>query len=314
MAWPTNKPDSSKFDNDTDSIKESRPELNTMSEAVNDIVDFIDATGIDGDPHALLIYNRTNSRLEVAGLGPNISVNADSAGRPFIIDSAAGTVSNPLTADLDVDTFSIKTNTNLNQDFKISKLGPGGSLRLEDEGSIAVVVGGTSAAVVNHGITFDCLNARITHFATNVSSQNEILMIANQDSAGSDTGLDKIEITSDQLNIKAGMRYKEQVFQLPYGANLTPDVKTNGNIMEVTLTGNTTFQGFANEEDGQTLTLIIHQDGTGNRTFTEDLDSAGRMLFAGGINTLSTSANAIDIMTISFIGGRYYASLSTNFT
>ena len=61
MAWPTNKPDSSKFDNDTDSIKESRPELNTMSEAVNDIVDFIDATGIDGDPHALLIYNRTNS-------------------------------------------------------------------------------------------------------------------------------------------------------------------------------------------------------------------------------------------------------------
>ena len=40
MAWPTNKPDSSKFDNDTDSIKESRPELNTMSEAVNDIVDF----------------------------------------------------------------------------------------------------------------------------------------------------------------------------------------------------------------------------------------------------------------------------------
>ena len=314
MAWPTNKPDSSKFDNDTDSIKESRPELNTMSEAVNDIVDFIDATGIDGDPHALLLYDRANSRLEVAGLGPNISVNADSAGRPFIIDSAAGTVSNPLTADLDADLFNIKTNTNRGIDFKISKLGGvAGDFRLESE-QTRIVVGGTSAAMVNHGISVDALNVVFDHYAPNVQSENQIKMIANQDSGGSDTNLDKIEIRSDQLNIDAGMRYKEQVFQLPYGANITPDVKTNGNIMEITLTGNTTFQGFANEEDGQTLTLIIHQDSTGNRTFTEDLDSAGRMLFAGGNNTLSTGANAIDIMTISFIGGRYYASLSTNFS
>ena len=314
MAWPTNKPDSSKFDNDTDSIKESRPELNTMSEAVNNIVDFIDATGIDGDPHALLLYNRTNSRLEVAGLGPNISVNADSAGRPFIIDSAAGTVSNPLTADLDVDTFNIKTNTNLNQDFKITKKGPGGNFLLETSRTRLVVAHDTNKPTTNSGISVDALNVVFDHYATNVNSDNKIEMIANQDSAGSDTGLDKIQITSDQFNIFAGMRYKEQVFQLPYGANLTPDVKTNGNIMEVTLTGNTTFQGFANEEDGQTLTLIIHQDGTGNRTFSEDLDSATRMLFAGGSSTLSTSANAIDIMTISFIGGRYYASLSTNFS
>jgi hypothetical protein len=110
------------------------------------------------------------------------------------------------------------------------------------------------------------------------------------------------------------MRYKEQVFELPYGSNLTPDVKTNGNLMEVTLTGNVNFQGFASAENGQSLTLIIKQDGTGNRTFTEDLDSAGRMLFAGGTSTLSTGANAIDIMTISFVGGIYYASLSTNFS
>ena len=64
MAWPTNKPDSNKFSADTDSIKESRPELNTMSQAVNDIVDFIDTTGIDSN--AILIYNKSAGRLEVA--------------------------------------------------------------------------------------------------------------------------------------------------------------------------------------------------------------------------------------------------------
>jgi len=314
MAWPTNKPDSNKFSSDTDSIKESRPELNTMSQAVNDIVDFVDTTGIDNDEFSLLVYNRNTGKLQVASVGTNISVDEDSAGRPFIIDSAAGTVSNPLTADLDTDTFNIKTRTNRGTDFKISKLGGfAGDFRLESE-QTRVIVGGTSAAVLNHGISVDALNIVFDHYATNINSENQIKMIANQDSAGSDTGLDKIEIRSDQLNIDAGIRYKEQVFQLPFGVNLTPDVGQNGNLMEITLTNNTTFDGFANAENGQSLTLIIRQDAVGNRTLTENLDSAGRMLWAGGINTLSTGANAVDVLTVMYVGGIYYASLSTNFS
>lgn len=314
MAWPTNKPDSNKFSADTDSIKESRPELNTMSQAVNDIVDFVDTTGIDNDEFSLLVYNRTNSRLEVASVGPNISVNADSSGRPFIIDSGAGTVTNPLSADLDTATFNIKTGSSRGTDFKITKLGgTTGDLRLESEQN-QIVFGGTSAGVVNHGFAIDAQNFTINHYATNINSSNNLEFRSNMDSAGSTENLDKINLTSDQFNIDAEIKYREQVFDFPYAANITPDVSTNGNIQEITLTGNVNFQGFANAKDGQTLTLIIHQDGTGNRTFSEDLDSAGRMLFAGGTSTLSTGANATDIMTISFIGGIYYASLSTNFS
>jgi hypothetical protein len=33
------------------------------------------------------------------------------------------------------------------------------------------------------------------------------------------------------------------------------------------------------------------------------------MLFAGGSKTLSTAANAVDILTVSYIGTTYYASL-----
>jgi len=87
----------------------------------------------------------------------------------------------------------------------------------------------------------------------------------------------------------------------------------NGNTQRMRLTGNITFTGFTDAREGQTVTLLITQDGTGNRTFTEGLDSAGRMLFAGGVSTLSTAANAIDIMTISYIAGTYFASINKGY-
>lgn len=88
----------------------------------------------------------------------------------------------------------------------------------------------------------------------------------------------------------------------------------NGNTQRMRLTGSITFTGFTDAREGQTVTLLITQDGTGGRTFTEGLDSAGRMLFAGGVNTLSTAANAVDVMTISYIGGTYYGSINKNYS
>jgi hypothetical protein len=88
---------------------------------------------------------------------------------------------------------------------------------------------------------------------------------------------------------------------------------SNGNTQRMRLTGNITFTGFTDAREGQTVTLLITQDGTGNRTFTEGLDSAGRMLFAGGVSTLSTAANSTDIMTISFIAGTYFASINKGY-
>jgi hypothetical protein len=86
MAWPTNKPESTKFDNAADSIAESRAELHTMSQAVNDIVDFVDTTGIAND--SVLKYNASNGRLEV-GLDERVTnpilfgdtITEDSAGQ-----------------------------------------------------------------------------------------------------------------------------------------------------------------------------------------------------------------------------------------
>ena len=81
-TWPTSKPDSTKFDADSDRISTSRPELKTMSDAVNSIVDFIQPSGItDGQ---VLVY--------------------DSATQTMIPGSSNLT---QLTQDLDVNDFKI---------------------------------------------------------------------------------------------------------------------------------------------------------------------------------------------------------------
>ena len=88
---------------------------------------------------------------------------------------------------------------------------------------------------------------------------------------------------------------------------ITPDV-ANGNVQSITLTGNITFNAFGNAEAGQSMTLIIKQSASGGETLTST------MIFAGGTKTLSTAANAIDILSVVYDGTTYYASLSTNFS
>lgn len=87
---------------------------------------------------------------------------------------------------------------------------------------------------------------------------------------------------------------------------ITPDC-ANGTTQKITLTGNITFNAFANPIAGQSMTLIITQSASGNNTLTST------MKFAGASKTLSTGANAIDIMTVFYDGSTYYASLAKGF-
>lgn len=105
----------------------------------------------------------------------------------------------------------------------------------------------------------------------------------------------------------SAINYNEgAIYTVTYGATITPDV-TNGNTQQVTLTGNVTFSAFNSPVAGQSLTLIVKQDATGGRTLTST------MKFAGGTKTLSTAANAVDIISVYYDGTNYWASLGTDF-
>jgi hypothetical protein len=98
----------------------------------------------------------------------------------------------------------------------------------------------------------------------------------------------------------------ETVYALTYASTITPDV-ANGTVQKVTLTGNVTFSAFSNPVAGQSLTLIVTQDGTGSRTLTST------MKFSGAAKTLTTAAGSIDIITVFYDGTTYFASLGKGF-
>lgn len=94
------------------------------------------------------------------------------------------------------------------------------------------------------------------------------------------------------------------------GASITPDFSTGFNFI-VTLAGTPrTLANPTNARDGQSGVIRVIQDGTGSRT----LSFGSNWRWAGGSKTLSTAANAIDI--ISYIvgdGGLIYATLNKAF-
>ncbi len=121
---------------------------------------------------------------------------------------------------------------------------------------------------------------------------------------GANASIDITPNGTGVLNLK-NIEYNEAVFSLgTTSGTITPNV-ANGNIQTITLNGNLTFSAFTSPVSGQTLTLIISTNGT-NRTLTST------MLFAGASKTLSTT-NTVDILTVSYIGTTYYASLAKGF-
>ena len=89
-------------------------------------------------------------------------------------------------------------------------------------------------------------------------------------------------------------------------ATLTPNAAL-GAVQSYTVTGNITFSAFDTPIAGQSITVILTQDATGSRLLTST------MKFAGGSKTLSTAANAVDIISVYYDGTNYWASLSKGF-
>lgn len=88
---------------------------------------------------------------------------------------------------------------------------------------------------------------------------------------------------------------------------------TNGNVFNLTVTGNVTFT-FSGATNGKacSFSLYLKQDATGSRTVTWP----AAVKWSGGAPTLTSTANAVDILVFETLdgGGSWYGSLvGTNF-
>jgi hypothetical protein len=119
---------------------------------------------------------------------------------------------------------------------------------------------------------------------------------------------------SDVLTATAREYTKTQNFNmtaLSDGANISWDLSQN-QVASVTLGGNRTLDAPSNQVAGATYILIVKQDGTGSRTLNT---SASAYKFPGGTEpTLSTGANAVDILTFVSDGSSMFGVAQLNFS
>ena len=129
-----------------------------------------------------------------------------------------------------------------------------------------------------------------------VSAGTGIQVVAVQESNGTN-----YQIINTFTEVVADLGTKSGTF--------TPNRNT-GTIQKLTLTGNITLNVPSNMSAGQSLTLIISQDATGNRVMTPN----NAYKFASGFRDLSTEPTAIDMLNIFTDGTFYYTTLTIGYT
>ncbi len=182
---------------------------------------------------------------------------------------------------------------------------PGDDIKVAGANNITTAVSGptltvtgsmtpTFTSVAASSMAIDSLNLLDNKITTDTSANLEIVP------GGSDVDI--------QGNLRINETYTEDVNALTDSSTITVDCNL-APIHTVTLGGNRSFV-ITNLSTGQTVTLIIKQDGTGSQTGSFGDDSSTAVKFAGGTPTLSTAANAIDVVTIFNTGNEKLGNLA----
>jgi hypothetical protein len=116
-------------------------------------------------------------------------------------------------------------------------------------------------------------------------------------------------IAQSPFTFNAG--YIEKINTLTSSSTITVDCSA-ASIHTVTLGTSTEFN-ISNLPTGGTVTLIITQDGTGNRTATFGTDSSTAVKFQGAVSTLSTIGGRIDVVTIVNDGTNFLGNIAKNY-
>ena len=103
--------------------------------------------------------------------------------------------------------------------------------------------------------------------------------------------------------------YTDSVYNVGTVSGPTIFDRSSGTVQLCTLVGDLEITSIANANNGDNFTIIATQDGVGSRTLT--VPSGYK--FASGINLLSTSPGAVDMINMMFIGTTTYVALTTGY-
>lgn len=298
-TWPSgSKASTANLDSGTDSPRLARADIKQNVDNVNAVIDMFNIDSpTDGQ---ILKYNASNTRFE---LDTDATGSATSA-TTFVGDDSTGTAVNP------GETFRIAGATGITTAVSGDTLTITGTAQDFAFGSLT----GTPTTIAGYGITdaFDGTYASLTGAPTTVSSFTNDSGYITDDGNG-DLTITNSTITSsgDTIDlddiVRFNVGYKEDINSLVSGASISVDA-TTAPVHTVTLGHNATFT-ISNMVAGQSIMIIITQDGTGSRT-----GSFTSVKFPGGAPTLSTGTGDIDVVSVFYDGTNYLGNIAQDYT
>lgn len=241
--------------------------------------------------------------LQIVGDSGNVKVGESLSEGVFTITGASG-VSTAVTEDSAGNADLVITGSGLANIVEDTSPQLGGSLDVNGQSIVSVSNGNITIAPNGSGnIQLTPASGNITLGATNFpTADGSVNQFITTNGSGT------LAFTSTLVG-STFTDYKETIYTGgTTTGTITPSV-ANGNVQSITLSGSITLNALGTPETGDSMTLIVTQPASGGPyTLTSS------MKFAGGTKTLSTAANAIDIISVVYDGTSYYASLSTNFS
>ena len=300
-TWPAGtKAGTTNLDAGTDSPRLARPDIKTNVDNVNAIIDMFN---IDSpSANQILKYNSSNARFELAsdatGTSSGITFSGDDSAGIAIADGGAlhikgGTnISTSTNSDgtLTITGAAIPTNTNALTNGA-GFITASSSDTLTNKGGAVSMFTNDAGYLTNNG------NGDITFVGSTITSPSNADITL--DPAG--TG-----VINNNATVRFNVGYQEDINALTSSTGITVDAAL-ASVHTVTLAHNTTFT-ISNLPTGGSVTIIITQDGTGSNT-----GAFASTKFAGGTPTLSTDANAIDVVTIFNDGTNKIATIAKAF-
>ena len=290
-TWPAGtKASTANCDSGSDSPRLFRSDAKQNIDNVNAIIDMFN---IDSpSANQILKYNTSNARFELAA-----DATGTSSGITFSGDDSAGI------NIADGGALYIQGGTNIttttNSDGTLTINGPDTSsfITASSSDTLTNKSGNVSMFTNDAGYLTNNGNGDITFVGSTITSPSN-----------ADITLDPAGTGDINLNATArfNVGYKEDINALTSSTGITVDASL-ASVHTVTLAHNTTFT-ISNLPTGGSVTIIITQDGTGSRT-----GAFASTKFAGGTPTLSTDANAIDVVTIFNDGSNKIATIAKAF-